>query len=126
MKKEIGYIGLGRMGKNMVSRLVDAGWNIVAYDKNADSVQEVVSMGGVGATSITEVVSKLSIPRTIWAMVPHQAVDEVIKELTPLLAKGDLIIDGGNSPYRESIRRSKELNTKEIEFLDIGVSGGPA
>ncbi|HBA45683.1 6-phosphogluconate dehydrogenase (decarboxylating) [Candidatus Nomurabacteria bacterium RIFCSPLOWO2_02_40_28] len=125
MKKEIGYIGLGRMGKNMVSRLLDAGWSIVAYDKSVESVQEVVSMGGVGAGSLAEVVSKLPIPRTIWIMVPHQVVEEVINELVPLLTKGDLIIDGGNSPYRESIRRSKELETKGINFLDIGVSGGP-
>src|SRR3990167_3946335 len=123
MKKEIGYIGLGRMGKNMVSRLLDAGWSIVAYDKSVESVQEVVSMGGVGAGSLAEVVSKLPIPRTIWIMVPHQVVEEVINELVPLLTKGDLIIDGGNSPYRESIRRSKELETKGINFLDIGVSG---
>ena len=125
MKKEIGYIGLGKMGKNMVFRMLDVGWSIVAYNRSTESVNEVAEKGGVGAESIKEVVSKLSTPRTIWLMVPHQVVDEVINELAPMLEKGDLIIDGGNSPYQESMRRGKELNDKGIEFLDIGVSGGP-
>jgi len=125
MKKEIGYIGLGKMGKNMVFRLLDAGWNIIAYNRSQESVQEVVEKGGKGAQSVKEVVSKLSLPRTVWLMVPHQGVDEVINELVPMLEKGDLIVDGGNSPYQESKRRAKELNDKGIEFLDIGVSGGP-
>lgn len=125
MKKEIGYIGLGKMGKNMVFRLIDAGWNIVAYNRSQDKVEEVVQKGGTGSASIKELVSKLSSPRIVWVMVPHKAVDEVINELVPMLEKGDLIIDGGNSPYQESMRRGKELNDRGIEFLDIGVSGGP-
>jgi 6-phosphogluconate dehydrogenase len=125
MKREIGYIGLGKMGKNMVFRLLDAGWNIVAYNRSPESVKEVESKGAVGTSNIKELVSKLSTPRVVWVMVSHQAVDEVINELAPMLEKGDLIIDGGNSPYQESMRRAKELNAKGIEFLDIGVSGGP-
>ena len=125
MKKEIGYIGLGKMGKNMVFRLLNAGWNIVAYNRSPESVKEVEEKGAVGTFSIKELVSKLPSPRVVWVMVSHQAVDEMINELVPLLEKGDLIIDGGNSPYQESMRRAKELNTKGIEFLDIGVSGGP-
>ena len=125
MKKEIGYIGLGRMGKNMVFRLLNAGWNIVAYNRSPESVKEVEEKGAVGTSSIKELVSKLPVPRVVWIMVSHQAMDEVINEVAPLLKKGDLIVDGGNSPYQESMRRAKELNAKGIEFLDIGVSGGP-
>jgi len=98
MKKEIGYIGLGKMGKNMVFRLLNAGWNIVAYNRSPESIQEVTKKGGIGALSLKEVVEKVSPPRTLWLMVPHQVVDEVINELVPMLQKGDLIIDGGNSP----------------------------
>ncbi len=125
MKKEIGYIGLGKMGKNMVFRLLGSGWDIVAYNRTPDVVEEVVLKGAVSSTSISEMVSKLSAPRLIWVMVSHQAVDEVLAELVPLLEKGDTIIDGGNSPYQETIKRAKELEAKGIEFLDIGVSGGP-
>ena len=125
MKKQLGYIGLGKMGKNMVFRLLDAGWNIVAYNRSSESVAEVAQKGAIGAENLKELISKLSVPRTLWLMVPHQMVDEVINELVPMLEKGDTIIDGGNSPYQESKRRSKELNAKGIEFLDIGVSGGP-
>ena len=125
MKKEMGYIGLGKMGKNMVFRLLEKRWQIIAYNRSFESVEEVVQRGAMGVHSLKEVISKLSIPRTVWVMVPHQAVDEVINELMPILDKGDLIIDGGNSPYREAVRRAEELNEKGIEFLDIGVSGGP-
>jgi 6-phosphogluconate dehydrogenase len=125
MKKQIGYIGLGKMGKNMVFRLLKHGWDVVAYNRTPESVQEVVENGATGASSIAELVSKISSPRTVWLMVAHQAVDEVINELAPLLDKGDLIIDGGNSPYQETMRRSVELSAQGIEFLDIGVSGGP-
>jgi len=123
--KELGYIGLGKMGKNMVFRLLKKGWKIVAYNRDKEKVREVIEKGGIGTSSIKEMVSKLSVPRTVWVMVSHQAVDEVIDELAPMLDKGDLIIDGGNSPYHESIKRSKKLAKKGIEFLDIGVSGGP-
>lgn len=125
MKKEIGYIGLGKMGKNMVFRMLAHGWNIVAYNRTQEVVKEVVEKGAVGATDLKDLVSKLSAPRTVWVMVSHQAVDEVLNELVPLLEKGDTIIDGGNSPYLETIRRAKEITNKGIKFMDIGVSGGP-
>lgn len=125
MKKEIGYIGLGKMGKNMVVRLREHGWNIVAYDTVKENVVEVEKVGARASLSIQDLVSKLSTPRIVWVMVPHQAVDAVLNEVTPFLEKGDIVIDGGNSPYQESIRRGKELSAKGVEFLDIGVSGGP-
>ncbi len=125
MKKQIGYIGLGKMGRNMVLGLLLKKWGIVAYNRNLEKVKEVVEQGAVGTSSIKELVSKLSAPRVVWVMVSHQAVGEIIDELAPLLHKGDLIIDGGNSPYQDSRKRSKELSKKGIEFLDIGVSGGP-
>jgi len=125
MKKEIGYIGLGKMGKNMVFRLLGAGWAVVAYNRSRESVDEVKEKGAVGASDLKDLVSGLPVPRTLWLMVPHQAVDEVIHELVPLLDKGDLIIDGGNSPYQQSIQRAEKLAEQGIEFLDVGVSGGP-
>ena len=123
--KKIGYIGLGKMGKNMVLRLISKGWSVVAYNRTEDKLKEVVEAGAVGATNIKDMVSGLAVPRLVWVMVSHQAVDEVLGELVPFLSAGDIIIDGGNSPYKETIRRSKELAQKGIEFLDIGVSGGP-
>ncbi len=118
-------MGLGKMGKNMVFRLLEKGWSVVAYNRTQEVVAEVAEKGATGAKSLQELVSNLSTPRTIFIMVSHQAVDQVINELVPLLEKGDIIIDGGNSPYQESMRRAKEINGHEIEFLDIGVSGGP-
>ena len=125
MKKEIGYIGLGKMGKGMVLRLLESDWRVVAFNRSPESVQEVVKFGGVGAGTIAELISKLESPKLVWLMVPHGNVDAVLNEVVPLLSKGDTIIDGGNSPYLETIRRSKELTEKGINFLDIGVSGGP-
>lgn len=125
MQKLIGYIGLGKMGKNMVFRMLDHGWNIVAYNRSRGSVAEVTAKGAKGASDLKDLVAQLPIPRIVWLMVPHANVDEVINELVPFLEKGDTIIDGGNSPYLETIRRSKELEAKGIEFMDIGVSGGP-
>ncbi len=125
MKKEIGYIGLGKMGKNMVFRLLETNWNVVAYNRTPDVVGEVVEKGAVGASTVQELVMKLSHPKIVWIMVSHQAVDTVIHEVVPFLEKGDLIIDGGNSPYEDTMRRAKELEAQGIEFLDIGVSGGP-
>jgi 6-phosphogluconate dehydrogenase len=125
MKKEIGYIGLGKMGKNMVFRLLDKGWKVVAYNRSPSPVEEVAEKGAVGVKSMKELVGELHAPRTIFIMISHQAVDDILTELVPLLDKGDLVIDGGNSPYQDSLRREKELNSQSIEFLDIGVSGGP-
>ncbi|MBP9748117.1 MAG: decarboxylating 6-phosphogluconate dehydrogenase [Candidatus Pacebacteria bacterium] len=125
MKKELGYIGLGKMGKNMVFRMLDHGWKIVAYNRTQDVVKEVEREGAVPATDLKDLVSKLSTPRTVWVMVSHSAVDEVLNDLLPHLESGDTIIDGGNSPYQETIRRAKEIEAKGIKFMDIGVSGGP-
>lgn len=122
----LGYIGLGKMGFNMVVRLLEKGREVVAFDRNPDARKAVASTGAQSADTPAALVSALPSPRLVWIMVPHQAVDAVLKELAPLLAKGDAVIDGGNSPYKESIRRSRELEAEGIDFLDAGVSGGPA
>ncbi len=109
----------------MVFRLLKNKWKVVAYNHGVEKVAEVVKKGATGVTDIKDLVFKLSTPRVVWIMVSHQAVGEVIDELFPLLKKGDLIIDGGNSPYRESIECSKKLAKRGIGFLDIGVFGGP-
>lgn len=124
--KQIGYIGLGKMGKNMVFRLLSKEWNVIAYNRTEEIVKEVEQKGAMGAKNIKELVAKLSTPRIIFIMISHQAVGDVLNELVPLLGKGDLIIDGGNSPYQDSMQRAKELEEKGIQFVDIGVSGGPS
>jgi len=123
---KLGYIGLGKMGFNMVERLLEKSHEVVAFDRNPDAIKAVKSKGAQTADTLAALVSVLPSPRLVWIMVPHQAVDAVLKELMPLLAKGDVVVDGGNSPYKESIRRSQELEAKGIDFLDAGVSGGPA
>lgn len=122
---EIGLVGLGKMGANLARQLVSKSWTVYGYNRTPAVTTELESNGITGTYSLEELVSKLSKPRTIWLMVSYQAVDEVINELVPLLEKADTIIDGGNSPYKDSIRRSKELENKGINFLDVGVSGGP-
>ena len=114
---QLGYIGLGKMGHNMVSRLIEKKHDVFAFDKNDDSFKNT--------NSLKELCEKLKSPRVIWLMVPYQAVDGVLGELMLHLSRGDTIIDGGNSPYKESMRRAKELSSSGIKFLDIGVSGGP-
>jgi 6-phosphogluconate dehydrogenase len=114
------------MGFNMVERLLEKGREVVAFDRNPDAIKAVKSRGAQTADTLAALVSALPSPRLVWIMVPHQAVDAVLKELTPLLAMGDVVVDGGDSPYKESIRRSQELEAKGIDFLDAGVSGGPA
>ncbi len=123
---KLGYIGLGKMGYNMVELLLEKGHKIVAYNRSAEPVQKIAKKGARPADSIRSVAMALEPPRLVWIMVPYEAVDAVLRDLTPFLAKGDTIIDGGNSPYKESIRRSQELENKGINFLDAGVSGGPA
>ncbi len=123
---KLGYIGLGKMGYNMVELLLDKKYEVVAYNKSEEPIRKIAQRGAQPAGSIKEIVSALVPPRLVWIMVPHQAVDPVLNELTPLLAKGDTVVDGGNSPYKESIRRAKELGARGIDFLDAGVSGGPA
>ncbi|MHB8845741.1 MAG: phosphogluconate dehydrogenase (NAD(+)-dependent, decarboxylating) [Nitrospirota bacterium] len=123
---KLGYIGLGKMGLNMVERLLEKGHGVVAFDRNSSAVTEARRKGALTGATLGGLVDALPLPRLIWVMVPHGAVDAVLGELVPLLAKGDTVIDGGNSPYKESLRRSAELAAKGIEFLDAGVSGGPA
>jgi 6-phosphogluconate dehydrogenase len=123
---KLGYIGLGKMGFNMVELLLDKKYEVVAYNRSEEPVKMAAKRGAKPAGSLKELVSVLVQPRLVWIMVPYQAVGLVLKELTPLLSKGDTVIDGGNSPYKESIRRAKELEAKGVEFLDAGVSGGPS
>jgi 6-phosphogluconate dehydrogenase len=124
---KLGYIGLGKMGLNMVQRLLEKQYEVIVYNRSEDSVKEAEEFGAVGAYSMLELVEKLGDePKIIWLMVPHQAVDDVLSELVPLLKEGDTVIDGGNSLYKESVRRHAELKEKGINFLDAGVSGGPS
>ena len=116
MRKEIGFIGLGKMGEPMVQRLKRKKWRVLTFDKYV--------RGNV--RTLTEFVEKLSSPRVIWLMIPSgKPVDEIIWKLAGLLAKGDLVIDGGNSFFKDSQRRAARLKKKEIHYLDIGISGGP-
>jgi len=121
---QLGMIGLGRMGSNMVRRLAQGGHDCVAYDRDAAAVTAVQASGARGARSLAELVRALETPRAIWIMVPAAAVDAVIAELRPLLAPGDVLIDGGNSNYQDDIRRAAELTAAGIHYLDVGTSGG--
>jgi 6-phosphogluconate dehydrogenase len=122
---EIGMVGLGKMGANMVERLVRGGHRAVGYDSDPAAVAKVVAVGGGGANSLADLASKLKAPRTIWIMVPNgPPVDQTISNLLPHLAQGDLLVDGGNSNYKESMRRAAELKTKGFLFMDAGTSGG--
>jgi 6-phosphogluconate dehydrogenase len=121
---QLGMIGLGRMGANMVRRLVKAGHSCVVFDRSPDSVKQLVGDGAIGATSLDDFVGKLTKPRAIWLMVPAAVVDEMIAELVPKLSKDDILIDGGNSYYIDDIRRSKDLAPKGIHYVDVGTSGG--
>lgn len=124
---KIGYIGLGRMGKNMVLRLLEQGQQVVAWNRTKDDVSEVVEAGAVGAQTLEDLVSALASPRVIWLMLPAgQITDEFIDKLIPLLSPDDLIIDGANSFYKDTLRRAQNLKPTGIHFMDIGVSGGPA
>jgi 6-phosphogluconate dehydrogenase len=121
----LGMVGLGRMGGNMTIRLVRAGHEVVGYGRREESRQTVAAEGAETAASLEELVEKLAPPRTVWSMVPSGTPTETtIASLTDLLANGDLVIDGGNSNFKESIRRGKLLREQGVGFLDIGVSGG--
>jgi 6-phosphogluconate dehydrogenase len=121
---QLGMIGLGRMGANMVRRLIGGGHECVVFDMSPKAVAELAKEKAVGASSLADFVGKLSTPRAIWLMVPAAVVDKSIADLLPLLAKGDILIDGGNSHYVDDIRRAKELAAKGIHYVDIGTSGG--
>src|SRR6266478_6321146 len=121
---QLGMIGLGRMGANMVRRLQRAGHQCVAFDRNAESVKQVASEGAIAATSLDDLVKKLQRPRAVWLMVPAAVVDATLQELAGKLDAGDIVIDGGNSYYIDDIRRANELATKGLHYVDVGTSGG--
>ncbi len=121
---QLGMIGLGRMGGNMVRRLLRAGHQCVAFARNADSVKQVAAEGAIPATSLRDLVKKLQKPRVVWLMVPAAVVDDTLHELAGELEPGDILIDGGNSYYVDDIRRSKELAARGLHYVDVGTSGG--
>ena len=122
---EIGMIGLGKMGANMVNRLLLDGHRVVAFDISKDAVQAVEKAGAIGARTLNEVVQNLAPPRSVWVMVPSgQITEDTIQTISDLLSPGDVVIDGGNSNYKDSIRRADELANKGLYFIDVGTSGG--
>lgn len=121
---QLGMIGLGRMGANMVRRLMKGGHECVAFDMSQASVQALAKEGATGAGSLDDFISKLKQPRAIWLMVPAAVVDSTLAQLLPKLAKDDILIDGGNSYYIDDIRRAGELKAKNIHYVDVGTSGG--
>jgi 6-phosphogluconate dehydrogenase len=123
---KIGYVGLGRMGKNMVLHLLEQGEEVVAWNRSPEPLEEVVAAGAVAATDLADLVSKLDTPRVIWLMLPAGDVtDEFIDKILPLLSKGDLLIDGGNSFYKDTLKRAEKIKATGVHFMDIGTSGGP-
>jgi 6-phosphogluconate dehydrogenase len=121
---QLGMIGLGRMGANMVRRLLTGGHHCVVFDRSAQAVAELVKEKAIGAGSVAEFAKQLAKPRAIWLMVPVGAVDDTIADLLPHLERGDILIDGGNSYYVDDIRRANELVAKGIHYVDVGTSGG--
>jgi 6-phosphogluconate dehydrogenase len=122
---ELGIIGLGRMGANMTERLLQGGHRLITYDRSPEAIQRCVDKGALGAHSLADFVKQLSLPRVIWLMVPSgEPVDLTIEQLLPSLSENDIIIDGGNSYYKDSIRRAEKLKQLGIHFVDVGTSGG--
>ena len=121
---QLGMIGLGRMGGNMVRRLLRSGHQCVVCDRSANVVEELVKEKAVGTTSLADFIKKLTKPRAVWLMVPTGVVDNVIADLLPHLDRGDILIDGGNSYYVDDIRRAEDLTSKGIHYVDVGTSGG--
>jgi 6-phosphogluconate dehydrogenase len=122
--RQLGMIGLGRMGGNMVRRLLRARIRCVVFDRSRKAVKELVRIKAVGAASLAELVQQLPAPRAIWLMVPAAAVDQTITELLPWLTPGDVLLDGGNSYYVDDLRRAQELRPKGLHYVDVGTSGG--
>jgi 6-phosphogluconate dehydrogenase len=121
---QIGMIGLGRMGANMVRRLLRGGHECVVNDRNPEAVQALIDEGATGDTALDGFIAKLKPPRTIWLMIPAALVDTMLDQLVSVVAEGDVIIDGGNSYYIDDIRRARELKAKGIHYVDVGTSGG--
>ncbi|HTQ55297.1 MAG TPA: decarboxylating 6-phosphogluconate dehydrogenase [Bryobacteraceae bacterium] len=121
---QLGMIGLGRMGANMVRRVIRKGHQCVVFDMSAKSIGELTKEKAVGSTSLADLVAKLTPPRAVWLMVPAAVVDRTITDLVPLLQTSDILIDGGNSYYADDIRRAKELASHSIHYVDVGTSGG--
>ncbi len=121
---QLGMIGLGRMGANMVRRLMKAGHQCVVFDRSPATVQALAKEGATGGSSLDDFIAKLKPPRAIWLMVPAAVVDTTLAQLAPKLQKDDILIDGGNSYYIDDIRRAKELSQKNIHYVDVGTSGG--
>src|SRR5208283_1476518 len=121
---QIGMIGLGRMGANMVLRLIKGGHECIVYAKSRESQEKLAAEGAIACSSIEDFVGKLTPPRSIWLMIPAGAVDQILNDLLHLVQKGDIIIDGGNSYYRDDIRRARELQSQGIFYVDVGTSGG--
>ena len=121
---QLGMIGLGRMGANMVHRLLAGGHRCVVYDRSPEAVASLVGEGAIGASSLEDFVDKLQEPRVVWLMIPAAVVDKSISDLVSLLKADDIVIDGGNSHYVDDIRRAKELRSRGIHYVDVGTSGG--
>jgi 6-phosphogluconate dehydrogenase len=122
---DLGIIGLGRMGANMAERLLQGGHRVITYDRSPEAIQRCVDRGAVGARSLADFVKQVTPPRVIWLMVPSgDPVDTTIEQLLPNLSKDDIIIDGGNSYYKDSIRRAEKLKGQGVHFVDVGTSGG--
>ncbi len=123
---QLGMIGLGRMGASMVRRLLKQGHECVVHDRQPQSIADLAHDGAIGAATLADLVGKLRKPRAVWLMVPAGVVDQALKELTSHLEAGDIVIDGGNSYYRDDIRRARELDAAGLHYVDVGTSGGVA
>lgn len=122
---QLGMVGLGRMGSNLTLRLLQGGHQVVVYDRNPDAVKASAAQGAISSASLEELGQKLKPPRILWLMIPAgPPVDDTIQHLQASLSQGDLVIDGGNSNYKDSIRRADDLRSKQVDFMDVGVSGG--
>ena len=122
---ELGMVGLGRMGANMTTRLLKGDHQMVVYDRDLSKVKDLIEVGAIGVESLEDLVNKLTVPRVVWIMVPAgDPVEATIKPLTSILSSGDIVIDGGNSNYKDTIRRANDLQEKGIHFVDVGTSGG--
>ncbi len=121
---KVGLIGLGKMGLNLGKNLIDHKHDVIAFDLNISAVEEMKKYGANGVSNLKDLIQVVEKPRVLWIMVPHSVVDSVIHEITPFLSEGDIVIEAGNSHYKESIRRYNDLKEKGIHFMDVGTSGG--